>query len=307
MLGKLMKYEWKNIWKAGTLMLLGMLVVTVIGCVVLRMPGGLVTEIADGNNMNATQSWFVLSSFVATLILYVIMLLASTWGMLIFLGIRFYRSMYTDEGYLSHTLPVTANQLFLSKVLVSGVWYLFITIGIGISVVALIVSLMTGLLNIGELSSVLTQYNGNIWEFLADAFYELGRTYEEEMGINLLHYGITLLLTYVAGPFITMVTLFGALTIGQLSSKHKGLMGILAYAGLTILSSIIGSTVQSAFMFGANVANSASGITVSTNSAYDINVITSLLIAAIMYGVSYYIMNRKLNLDEPGLQLALNW
>lgn len=297
MLGKLMKYEWKNIWKAGTLMLLGMLVVTVIGCVVLRMPGGVVTGLLDNNDINATQSWFVLSSFVATLILYVIMLLASTWGMLIFLGIRFYRSMYTDEGYLSHTLPVTANQLFLSKVRVSGVWYLFISIGIGISVVALVVSLMTGLLNIGELSSVLTQYNGNIWEFLADAFYELGRTYEEEMGINLLHYGITLLLTYVAGPFITMVTLFGALTIGQLSSKHKGLMGILAYAGLTILSSIIGSTVQSAFMFGANVANSASGITVSTNSAYDINVITSLLIAAIMYGVSYYIMNRKLNLD----------
>lgn len=297
MLGKLMKYEWKNIWKAGTLMLLGMLVVTVIGCVVLRMPGGVVTGLLDNNDINATQSWFVLSSFVATLILYVIMLLASTWGMLIFLGIRFYRSMYTDEGYLSHTLPVTANQLFLSKILVSGVWYLFISIGIGISVVALVVSLMTGLLNIGELSSVLTQYNGNIWEFLADAFYELGRTYEEEMGINLLHYGITLLLNYVAGPFITMVTLFGALTIGQLSSKHKGFMGILAYAGLTILSSIIGSTVQSAFMFGANVANSASGITVSTNSAYDINVITSLLIAAIMYGVSYYIMNRKLNLD----------
>lgn len=297
MLGKLMKYEWKNIWKAGTLMLLGMLVVTVIGCVVLRMPGGVVTGLLDNNDINATQSWFVLSSFVATLILYVIMLLASTWGMLIFLGIRFYRSMYTDEGYLSHTLPVTANQLFLSKVLVSGVWYLFITIGIGISVVALIVSLMTGLLNIGELSSVLTQYNGNIWEFLADAFYELGRTYEEEMGINLSHYVITLLLTYVAGPFITMVTLFGALTIGQLSSKHKGFMGILVYAGVTILSSIIGSTVQSAFMFGANVANSASGITVSTNSAYDINVITSLLLAAIMYGVSYYIMNRKLNLD----------
>ena len=297
MLGKLMKYEWKNIWRAGTLMLLGMFVVTVIGCVVLRMPGGVVTGLLDNNDINATQSWFVLSSFVATLILYVIMLLASTWGMLIFLGIRFYRSMYTDEGYLSHTLPVTANQLFLSKVLVSGVWYLFITIGIGISVVALIVSLMTGLLNIGELSSVLTQYNGNIWEFMADAFYELGRTYEEEMGINLSHYVITLLLTYVAGPFITMVTLFGALTIGQLSSKHKGFMGILAYAGLTILSSIIGSTVQSAFMFGTNVMSSSGGFSGTTNMAYDINVITNLLIADIMYGVSYYIMNRKLNLD----------
>ena len=74
-------------------------------------------------------------------------------------------------------------------------------------------------------------------------------------------------------------------------------MGILAYAGVTILSSIIGSTVQSAFMFGTNVMNSQSGISVSANSAYDINVITSLLLAAIMYGVSYYIMNKKLNLD----------
>lgn len=169
--------------------------------------------------------------------------------------------------------------------------------GIGISVMALVVSLMTGLLNVGELSGVMTQYNGNIWEFLTDAFYEIGRAYEDEMGINLLHYGITLLLTYVVGPFITMVTLFGALTIGQLSSKHKGFMGILAYAGVTILSSIIGSTVQSAFMFGTNVMSSQSGISVSANSAYDINVITSLLLAAIMYGVSYYIMNKKLNLD----------
>ena len=93
------------------------------------------------------------------------------------------------------------------------------------------------------------------------------------------------------------LALFGALTIGQLSSKHKGFMGILAYAGVTILSSIIGSTVQSAFMFGANVMSSPGGFSVSTNSAYDINVIVSLLLAAIMYGVSYYIMNRKLNLD----------
>lgn len=52
----------ENIWKAGTLMLLGMLVVTVIGCVVLRMPGGVVTGLLDNNDINATQSWFVLSS-----------------------------------------------------------------------------------------------------------------------------------------------------------------------------------------------------------------------------------------------------
>lgn len=276
-------------------MLLGMFIVTVIGCIVLHMPG--VAEIFGNDDVNAAQAWLVISSFVATLVLYVIMLLASTWGMLIFLGIRFYRSMYTDEGYLSHTLPVTTNQLFLSKVLVSGVWYLFISLGIMLSVIALVLSLTMGIANIGGFTELVTQYNGNIWAFLGDGLYELGRLYEEQMGINLVHYGITLFLTFVVGPFITMITLFGALTIGQLSSKHKGLMGILAYAGVTILSSMIGSAVQSAFMFSANAISRPSGISVSTNVAYDINVITSLLIAAIMYGVSYYIMNRKLNLD----------
>ena len=295
MLGKLMKYEWKNIWKAGTLMLLGMFIVTVIGCIALQMPG--VAEFFDSNDINGAQAWLVVSSFAAMLILYVIMLLASTWGMLIFLGIRFYRSMYTDEGYLSHTLPVTANQLFLSKVVISGVWYLFISLSIILSVIALMISMAVGVTNIGGFTDVLAQYNGNIWAFLSDVVYELSRFYEEQMSISLVHYGITLLFTFIIGPFITMITLFGALTIGQLSSKHKGLMGILAYAGVTILSSMIGSAVQSAFMFSANTMSSPGGFSVTTNTAYDINVVTSLLIAAIMYGVSYYILNRKLNLD----------
>ena len=295
MLGKLMKYEWKNIWKAGSLMLLGMFIVTLIGCIALYMLGA--SDSFDNNNMSAGQTWLMISSFVALLILYVIMLLASTWGMLIFLGIRFFRSMYTDEGYLSHTLPVTANQLFLSKVLVSGLWYLFISVGIGVSVLALILSMMMGVFNIGELSSELAQYNGNIWAFLSDGIYELGRFYEEQMGLNLLHYGITMLLTFVVGPFTAMITLFGALTIGQLSSRHKGLMGILTYAGITILSSIVGSTVQSVFMFSAGVISSSSGFSMTSNTAYDVSILTNVLIAAVMYGISYYILNRKLNLD----------
>lgn len=295
MLGKLMKYEWKNIWKAGSLMLLGMFIVTLIGCIALYMLGA--SDSFDNNDMSAGQTWLMISSFAALLILYVIMLLASTWGMLIFLGIRFFRSMYTDEGYLSHTLPVTANQLFLSKVLVSGFWYLFISVGIIVSVLALILSTVMGVYNIGELSSELAQYNGNIWAFLSDGIYELGRFYEEQMGLNLLHYGITMLLAVVVGPFTAMITLFGSLTIGQLSSRHKGLMGILTYAGITILSSIIGSTMQSVLMFTNGVMSSPSGFSMTSNMTYDVSMLTNVLIAAVMYGISYYILNRKLNLD----------
>lgn len=295
MLGKLMKHEWKNIWKAGSLMLLGMFIVTLIGCIALYMLGA--TGSFDSSDMSVGQTWLLISSFAALLILYVIMLMASTWGMLIYLGIRFFRSMYTDEGYLSHTLPVTANQLFLSKVLVSGLWYLIISVGIIVSVLALILSTVMGVYNIGELSSELAQYNGNIWAFISDGIYELGRFYEEQMGVNLLHYGITMLLAVVVGPFAAMITLFGSLTIGQLSSKHKGLMGILTYAGITILSSIIGSTMQSVLMFTNGVMSSPGGFSMTSNTAYDVSMFTNVLIAAVMYGISYYILNRKLNLD----------
>lgn len=276
-------------------MLLGMLVVTVIGCIVLRMPG--VAELFDTGDLSFAQTWIVISSFVATLILYVIMLLASTWGMMIFLGIRFYRSMYTDEGYLSHTLPVTPNQLFFSKVLVGGLWYLFIAIGIMVSVITLILTLTVGLVQISDLSGAALQYNGNVWLFLKDAFTSLAEVYQSEAGLNVLHYLITLFVTFLVGPFLTIITLFGALTIGQLSSKHKGLMGILTYAGLTVVSSMIGSVVQTIFIFGSTMMSSVGGFSLTTNSAYDINVLVSLFVAAIMYGVSYYILNNKLNLD----------
>lgn len=295
MLGKLMKYEWKNTWKAGCLMLLGMLIVTSLGCVVLHMRQ-FSRWINDGD-INGGQALGIMSIFVATLIIYVVMLLAATWGMMIYLGMRFYRSMYTDEGYLTHTLPVTTNQLFMSKVIVSGAWYLIVEVGIGISVVALVISMMTGLFDIGGASGLLAEYDGDFWSLLSEGIYELSRFYEEQMGINLIHYVFTLLFTYIFGPFITMITLFGALTIGQLSSRHKGLMGILAYAGLTILTTVAGSVVQSVFVFGSNMMSGVGGASVAANTAYDINVITSLLIAVIMYGVSYYIMNRKLNLD----------
>lgn len=295
MLGKLMKYEWKSTWKAGCLMLLGMLIVTGLGCVVLHMRQ--FSRWINSGEINGGQALGIMSVFVAILIIYVVMLLAATWGMLIYLGMRFYRSMYTDEGYLTHTLPVTTNQLFLSKVIVSGAWYLIVEVGIGISVMALVISMMTGLFDIGGASGLLAEYDGNFWDFFSEGIYELSRFYDEQMGINLIHYVLTLLFTYVLGPFITMITLFGALTIGQLSSKHKGLMGILAYAGLTILTTVVGSVVQSVFVFGSNVMSEPGGVSVSANLAYDINVLTSLLIAAVMYGVSYYIMNRKLNLD----------
>lgn len=51
--------------------------------------------------------------YLATLLVWLIMAVG-----------RFYQSMFTDEGYLTHTLPVSTNKLVLSKLLISIFWYL---------------------------------------------------------------------------------------------------------------------------------------------------------------------------------------
>lgn len=38
---------------------------------------------------------------------------------------RFYQSMFTDEGYLTHSLPVSVHRLIVSKLMISIFWYLF--------------------------------------------------------------------------------------------------------------------------------------------------------------------------------------
>ena len=46
----------------------------------------------------------------------------------IYIAVRFYKNLYTDEGYLMHTLPVTPRQLLVSKLTVGSLWSFLVTI-----------------------------------------------------------------------------------------------------------------------------------------------------------------------------------
>lgn len=89
-----------------------------------------------------------------------------------------------------------------------------------------------------------------------------------------------------------LTTLFGAISIGQLASKHRVLTAILSYAGIlfaeSILSSIIRSmlTFSSLYDFGAYVDRSAfASFTVK------------LVVAIGLYFVSWHVTSNKLNMD----------
>ena len=111
MLGKLFKHEWKNTYKIGLLMVLIMIGVTVFGCASFFTPLWV-----NGFQNSFTGKLTPIDILgIVFLIFYVISIIGVTYGILIYLGVRFYKSMYTDEGYLTHTLPVTSHHLLLIK------------------------------------------------------------------------------------------------------------------------------------------------------------------------------------------------
>ncbi|MBQ4194311.1 MAG: hypothetical protein II650_08635, partial [Clostridia bacterium] len=65
------------------------------------------------------------ASAVGGLILTAMLLAAALTVFAVLIFVRFYRSMVTDEAYLTFTLPVTPGQLIGAKFLASAVWFFF--------------------------------------------------------------------------------------------------------------------------------------------------------------------------------------
>ena len=95
MLGKLFKHEWKCTWKAGCIMLLGLVLVSFFGWFSFQAP--IWRSMANESYYSGISVWDLMS--FGTLFMYVILLVGLNYGIIIYMGVRFYKTMYTDEGY----------------------------------------------------------------------------------------------------------------------------------------------------------------------------------------------------------------
>lgn len=294
MLGKLFKHEWKSINKVGGVLTLIVVIVTIIGCIMLQLPA-MTSLISGSSNMeeDVMVIWFMMG-FISFMI-YLFMLMGATYGLFIFLGVRFYRTMYTGQGYLTNTLPVTGRQLLISKICVSGICYLILEVVVVVSMFALMSALFSGLLS-GELEA---EGFTSMWDFWMTAFREIGPMYEE-LGMNWTGYLIAMIIAVLIAPFSSMAILFGSITVGQLSKKHKGVMGVLVYLGVCFLNMIITSVIQVISMVKMSMdilADPYGDVNMNLNGTMYSALIMSLAMAVVLYFVSHHILTKKLNMD----------
>ncbi len=269
MLGKLIKHEWKSMYKMGCLMLGAMAIVTFLGWLSFRS----LFRAMNGDTLDPFGWMDIFGGF--TMMIYVMLLVCVSAGTIIYIGVHFYRTMYTDEGYLTHTLPVTGHQILISKILVSGLWTMIVLLTIYASFILLALSAIFSLEPI-DIS----------FAELMDGLGRLVVEMEAMLDFDAMRLLASWILITLAGPFITTVTLFGAISLGQLVSRGRLLMGVLFYVAIMVAKQLV--TIM--------LKGFASSAGMYLNMNFNVGFIVDLFAAAVLYALSYFVISRKLNL-----------
>lgn len=197
----------------------------------------------------------------------------------IFLGVRFYKSMFTEEGYMSFSLPVTPVEHLMSKVLTA--------------VVYVVVGILTMFLSF----AILLSYP----EIFRAIFSEVGlaqikEAFEVLLDGNILSV-IGMILSLVVSTFTSIFALYACICLGQLHHKARGLMSIVYYGLFYIIYSMIngiGTTLISYAIVGRSYI-----VAPSYFFSYNIwfTVIMGLIIAVSGFFICRYVMTKRLNLQ----------
>lgn len=261
MFGKLMKAEWR-----ASCRVIGAL------CAVVLISGALLGLLGNLLLRESSGSWqlpgFVNVLFSLLSVAAVLAVALSLAASVFYALWRYYRSRFTEEGYLTYTLPVNNHQLMLSSILASVLEILLV----GLATVAAVA------MAFGIFAAELP-WNEVDWGLVGSRFREL-LSLRPVVGDVLL-----VLLNMVLMCLATLLTLMLAVTIGATASKkHPVLLAIAVYYGLSLVR-------MAACLNAADAAYLSSGAALAALAG--VNAAATL----IAYFWMYYLTSRRLNLN----------
>lgn len=268
MLGKLMGAEWKALWKPVVLLLGIMVAAGVVGTASFHG-----VEAASGY-YTASSSFFTSASMgLLMLSLFCGFLVwAAMVALFVYVVVRFYRTMFTDQGYLTLTLPVSTGQLVAAKFLMA-----YLVVAVAGFVSTFLFSLMMTAVSAGELSLS--------WMFAA-AGGMFGLMDTSELASAL---GGCLNILVMAGFNVGLA--FLALTLGAWwSARHKVAAAVGVYLGTSWLLSLVFSTLDVLL-----IINSGSEPLMAVVSAVQILLYAACAVGCVLLAV--YAVKNKVDLS----------
>ena len=275
MLGKLIKHEFKATYKIFGLLFGALMLLTILTRFCIYIPF---------DNMV-----FDLLTKILTIV-YVIAIVCMSIFSIVIVLIRFNNNMLRDQGYLSHTLPVKMWQQITAKVITYTVWMMA-------SMLAMVISLMVFFVGKDEFRSVLKGIN--------KAINEIG---DYPKIIVLIVVGVILMIMQLAANILNA---FAALSLGQIFAKHKIAGAILFYF---ILNYALGFITSGIMMLVPNLVDDMNSLDVKMQNAntlgqvadamfkpflsfFIFTMILEVLIGAIYFVITNFMLNKKLNLE----------
>ena len=284
MLGKLIKYEWKSTYKVGLLLMLAMAMATLMGFLAFQAP---MWRQLGGRSVNDNMGTIMLDMVsMFSFMLYVMILVGAIYAAYIYFVVHFYKTMYTDQGYLLHTLPVGKNEILVSKIFVGSVWMFLVYIGMTVSIVIFGVSMASAITG-DSMASVVRAIPGFVGE--VDMVFN-------EMGALVTWYMVMMILNVILGVPSSIIIFYGTVSFGQLFSKHRIIMAIVGYLALMFIRGLMGAVLQVILSLSATIISEEEMIGTMYASMFS-TLIVNLLLAVGGYLISYYVTSRKLNME----------
>ena len=274
MFTKLLKHEWRA--TKGVLALLcviiliaGITIGSVMHYIVSTGQNSALASISDNGIatkfVSVTCAFFIIAGISAVAI--------CSAGSLFFLIYRFYKRCFTDEGYLTFTLPVTTHQILLSSLVNTIIGELIMALAVGLSVgIAVVLFLLAFPENL-------------IW---ANKFVGLKEAFSQMWSSLMEHFDILagVAATGIISVLSELIVLMLAVTIGaMIAKKHKILAAVGVYYGI--------SMVQNFVLTFANLSVISREEILWFFSATSI---TSLVIGIGGYFLMHYLTDKQLNL-----------
>ena len=265
MLGKLIKYEFKESWQPMVIVFGLMLAVALIDGIAMRV-GARVETFAN------------LMSVIFGLLVVVAGVLVIVWTVK-----RFYDNLLSDQGYMTMALPASAAEQVGAKLIVNIVWILAYVAVLCLSTAFLFVVS-------GGYEEVARQ--GIAWDF-------------QQLNVSIAQYHLwasfwLVVVLTAASLAETILTVYFAMAVGQLVHRHRVLLSVVTWIGIAVVEQIL--SVRMMYVMSDNmnsvVAAANFGKLVGAfNQSGLIALVITLVLGAIWFIATSWILDRHLNLE----------
>ncbi len=198
---------------------------------------------------------------------------------------RFYKNLFTGEGYLSFTLPVTATEHIFAKLLML--------------IIATFITIFAILL------SVCVATAGDVFvELVKAAVYLLKRFLQSRTAVHGIFIIIEFVTLVLIGIISQYILCYGCIAVGQLANKNRILAAFGTYFGYYLFTQIIGtiivviSTVVIRFIDTSAIYNYIiRHPNLATHLFFGFFIVFYAVLSVIYFVVTKKIIEKRLNLE----------